>query len=318
MKAAVVTEFGEPPRHTDAPEPVASSAGEVVVDVLAAALSPRVRSQADGSHYTSTGELPLIPGIDGVGRLPGGGLVYFLLPDTNKGAMAQRVAIDLRRSVSLPTNADPIMIAAVMNPAMASWVALRERVTFRRGQNVLILGATGAAGRAAVRVAHHLGAGNIVAAGRRAERIHDLAESGASRIVELDGDPATVAEHLAEAGRDADIVLDFLWGQPTHDALYAIIPRRVRDEQPLTWVQIGSVAGPESSIPSAALRAVNLQLVGSGQGSVEPRAYRDEVETLAREALNGTFDVAIRPVPLSNVQSAWADSGTTERIVIVP
>jgi NADPH:quinone reductase-like Zn-dependent oxidoreductase len=43
---------------------------EVVVEVLAAALHPRVRSQANGSHYTSTGRLPLVPGIDAVVRDP--------------------------------------------------------------------------------------------------------------------------------------------------------------------------------------------------------------------------------------------------------
>lgn len=318
MKAAVVTAFGENPRYTDAPEPTASGRNEVVVDVLAAALSPRVRSQAAGSHYTSTGELPMIPGIDGVGRLPDGLPVYFLLPDTDKGAMAERVTIDLRRSVPLPENADPVMIAAVMNPAMASWVALRRRVTFRRGQSVLILGATGNAGRAAVQVAQRLGAGDIIAAGRRADRMHDLARYGATHLVELDGDPETVTRHLAEAGKDVDVVLDFLWGEPTRTALDAIVPHRTRDEQPLTWIQIGSAAGLESSIPSAALRAVDLRLLGSGQGSVEPHAYRTEVEALAREVLTGTFATTARKVPLSEVESAWADSGGTERIVIVP
>lgn len=55
--------------------PRADGEHERVVDVLAAGLHPRVRSSADGSHYTSGGELPLIPGIDGVGRMPEGDLV---------------------------------------------------------------------------------------------------------------------------------------------------------------------------------------------------------------------------------------------------
>lgn len=229
MKAAVVTTYGEPPRCLDAPEPVVVGPDEVVVEVLAAALSPRVRSQAAGSHYTSTGELPLVPGIDGVGRMPDGGLVYFLLPPTTHGSMAQRVAVDLRRSVPLPQDADPVQIAATMNPAMASWVALRQRMTFRPGSRVLVLGATGNAGRAAVTVARYLGAGSVVAAGRKVERIADLARpedsgSGVTELLELDGEPDDVAGRLAEAGKDADVVLDFLWGEPTSRALYAIIP----------------------------------------------------------------------------------------------
>jgi NADPH:quinone reductase-like Zn-dependent oxidoreductase len=67
MKAAVVTAFNTPPHYADLPEPVAHGKDEMVVEVLAAGLHPRVRSQADGSHYTSTGVLPLVnrPGLLG-------------------------------------------------------------------------------------------------------------------------------------------------------------------------------------------------------------------------------------------------------------
>jgi len=314
MRAAVVSGYGEHPRLGDVPEPEVSGPDEAVVEVLAAALSPRVRSQAAGSHYTSTGELPLVPGIDGVGRLPSGEPVYFLLPDTNRGAMAERVTVDLRRTVRLPAGADPVRIAAVMNPAMASWVALRRRAGFQPGQSVMILGATGNSGRCAVQVAKRLGAREIVAVGRGVERMRDLVGQGATRIVGLD---ESAERDLADAGKEVDVVLDFLWGGPTRKALYAIIPNRSREEQLLTWIQIGSVAGLESSIPSAALRAVNLRIIGSGQGSVEPRAYRDEIASLATEILAGAIAVDARPVPLDEVESAWAETDG-ERIVFVP
>ncbi len=130
MRAAVVTSFGTPPAYQDFPTPT-PQAPQVLVDVIAAGLHPRVRSQADGSHYTSSGELPLVPGIDGVGRTPDGTLRYFLLPETTMGAMAEQTVVDLRRSVVLPSDSDPVLIAAAMNPAMSSWIALRRRVTFR-------------------------------------------------------------------------------------------------------------------------------------------------------------------------------------------
>lgn len=76
MKAALVTSFGAPPRYADVEEPTASGPADVVINVLAAGLHPRVRSQADGSHYTSTGALPLVPGIGGVGRGADGRLRY--------------------------------------------------------------------------------------------------------------------------------------------------------------------------------------------------------------------------------------------------
>lgn len=318
MQAAIVTTFGEPPRYADAAEPETTSSDEVVVEVLASALSPRVRSQAAGSHYTSGDDLPLIPGIDGVGRLPDGGLVYFLLPDTNKGAMAERTTVDLRRAVPLPADADPVQLAAVMNPAMASWVALRQRIQFRSGQSVLVLGATGNAGRCAVQVARRLGASQITAVGRGADRMNDLTDIGATRVIDLEADPAAASHELADAGKDVDVVIDLLWGEPTKDALYAIVPNRIDDAQLLTWIQIGSVAGLESPIPSAALRAINLQVIGSGQGSVASRDYRTEIGALADEILAGTFDVTARTVPLSEIEAAWADTSSTERIVIVP
>ena len=81
MHAAVVRSFDRPPRYEHVEAPHASGPHELVVDVLAAGLHPRVRSTANGSHYTTTGELPLIPGIDGVGRTADGDLLYFVLPD---------------------------------------------------------------------------------------------------------------------------------------------------------------------------------------------------------------------------------------------
>lgn len=202
-----------------------------------------------------------------------------------------------------------------MNPAMASWVALRRRIKFSRGQNLLILGATGNAGRCAVQVAKHLGAAQIIAVGRGAERIRDLTSSARAGT---SSDDESVKHERADAGKDIDVVLDFLWGEPTKNALYAIIPNRTNDEQLLTWIQIGAVAGLEAPISSAALRALNLQLIGSGQGSVPPRDYRDEIEELAGEVFKGTFETAARPIPLSEVEAAWADTTSAERIVIVP
>lgn len=208
MKAALVTSFDTPPRCAEVPEPVAGD-HEVVVDVLAAGLHPRVRSQADGSHYTSSGEPPLVPGVDGVGRDPEGRLRYFILPDTVLGSMAERTVVDLRRSVVLPDDADPVRLAAAMNPAMSSWIALRQRIRFEAGQQVLVLGATGSAGRLAIEVARLFGAGRIVAAARNADLLAELPALGATDAIVLGR--SDTAERLAEAAADVDVVLDYVW-----------------------------------------------------------------------------------------------------------
>lgn len=71
MQAAVVTSFQESPHFLPFEVPAPRGEHEVIAEVLAVGLHPRVRSGATGSHYTSTDQLPLIPGIDGVGRLAG-------------------------------------------------------------------------------------------------------------------------------------------------------------------------------------------------------------------------------------------------------
>ncbi|HXW35639.1 MAG TPA: hypothetical protein VEJ87_13755 [Acidimicrobiales bacterium] len=130
MKAAVVNDFSQPPRYQDFPDPVASGSDEVVVEVLAAGLHPRVRSQASGSHYTSSGELPLIPGVDAVVRDPEGKFRYTILDDTTLGTMTDKTVMQIDRSILLPDKVDPVVVAAAMNPGMSSWVALRRRVDF--------------------------------------------------------------------------------------------------------------------------------------------------------------------------------------------
>jgi NADPH:quinone reductase-like Zn-dependent oxidoreductase len=317
MRAAVVTAFDAPPTCLPFADPVPTGPDDALVDVLAAGLHPRVRSQASGAHYTSTDELPLIPGIDGVGRLrDGGGLVYFVLPDTPHGSMAEQVVIDRRRSIPLPDDSDPLLVAAAMNPAMSSWIALRRRALLQPGQAVFVLGATGNAGRLAVQVAKHLGAGRVVAAGR-GPRLTDLPALGADHVIDLTSDPDRVAAELGEQAGDVDIALDYLWGAPTEQALVPLLRGRTDRGRALDWVQIGAVAGPTMALPSAALRSTNLRVMGSGQGSVTPAGILAELPALVDEVNRGTFAVDPRPVPLADVAEAWA-TPSGGRVVITP
>jgi NADPH:quinone reductase-like Zn-dependent oxidoreductase len=307
MRAAVVSRFDLPPHIEAVPEPVAGP-DEVVVDLVAAGLHPRVRSQADGSHYTSTDELPLVPGVDGVGRMPDGSLRYFVLEDTVHGSFAERVAIDPRRSIALPDGVDPLLIAAGMNPAMSSWIALRRRIDLRPGARVVVLGATGNAGRLAVPIARRLGASAVVAVARDAAR---LAEAGADAVGVL-GDPG-----LGPAVAEADVVLDYLWGEPAAAVMAALVTARSDRGRPVDWVQIGSVAGGVAPIPSAALRASGLRLVGSGQGSVGGREILAELPALVAELATGALPVAVRAIPLAELEGAWAEPADPARRPVV-
>jgi NADPH:quinone reductase-like Zn-dependent oxidoreductase len=313
MYAAVVTSFDAPPSYREFPTPTPQGASEVLVDVVASGLHRRVRSQADGSHYTSTDELPLVPGVDGVGRMPDGTLRYFALRDTTAGAMAEQTVIDLRQSFELPEGTDPVLVAAAMNPAMSAWVALRRRIDFQAGQSVLVLGATGSSGQMAVQVAKRLGAGHVIAAGRDPQRLAELPELGADSVVRLGEGPG-----LGDVAADVDVVIDYLWGQVTVDAMIAIATNRADDTRPLTWIEIGAVAGPTAAIPSAALRALPLQIVGSGQGSVSTGGILAELPALVDEIASGALRIDVRAVPLRDVTAAWQDAGSAGRIVLTP
>ena len=320
MHAAVVRQFDHPPRYEEFTLPVPSGDRQEFVDVLASGLHPRVRSQANGSHYTSTNGLPLIPGIDGVGRRPDGSLVYFILPDTVYGAMAEHTVIDTRRSIPLPAREDPVRLAAAMNPGMSSWVALQQRVTFTPGQSVLVFGATGSAGQLAVQIAKHLGAGPVVGAGRGEDRLAALRGLGADDTVDLAATPDVVAHELAAKAADVDVVLDYLWGRPAESAVIPLLAGRGDRTRPISWVQIGAVAGPTMNLPSAALRQANVHFLGSGQGSVSVAGYLDTLPALAAEIDRGSFAIDAVARPLADVESAWNApmSGSTGRIVLTP
>jgi NADPH:quinone reductase-like Zn-dependent oxidoreductase len=318
MSAAVVRSFDQPPHYEQFEAPTAGD-GQVVVEVLAAGLHPRVRTGAAGQHYSSSGTLPMIPGVDGVGMRPDGKRVYFVAADDVVGTMAQRAVIDVRRAIELPDAVDVERVAAAMNPAMSSWVALRRRVPIEAGQSVLVLGATGNAGTMAVQVAKRLGAGRVVGAGRDADRLAALPAVGADAVVRLTEDAAATAAGLSAAAADVDIVLDYLWGPPAHAAMIALLTGRADRSRALDWIQIGATAGPDLALPAAALRSTNVRIQGNGQGAVSPKAYLAELPSLVEEIDAGAIAVSAVTAPLCDVTEVWARPDVPgERDVLIP
>jgi NADPH:quinone reductase-like Zn-dependent oxidoreductase len=319
MNAAVVTSFAEPPRYQAFDTPLPEGGHEVLADVLAVGLHPRVRSGASGAHYTSTGELPFVPGIDGVARLPDGRRAYFVGAETAFGTMAEKTIVDTRRIVALPDGADVVKVAAAMNPAMSSWVALRRRVPLEAGQNVLILGVTGNAGQMAVQIAKRLGAGRVIGAGRDQERLREALDLGADQVVALSDDPRVSAASIAEAASEVDLVIDYLWGLPAQETIPALLMKRSDRSRALNWIQIGSVAGPTIELPSVALRSANFRLQGNGQGAVSLRAYLAELPSLVDEITAGGLKVRTLTAGLRDVEAAWTRrTAPGERMVVLP
>jgi NADPH:quinone reductase-like Zn-dependent oxidoreductase len=319
MNAAVVTSFDEPPHYQKWDAPISSTSHEEVVKVLAVGLHPRVRSGASGAHYTSSGRLPMIPGVDAVGERSNGKRIYFVVDDNVMGTMAEQAIVDFRRAVDLPDNVNVEKIAAAMNPAMSAWIALRRRVPIVRGQSVLVLGATGNAGSMAVQVAKRLGASRVVGAGRDAVRLSALATMGVDAIVPLTDDADATATALGAVAANVDIVLDYLWGAPAQDAMTTLLTQREDRSHELNWIQIGAVAGPTIELPSVLLRSTNFRLLGNGQGAVSATAYRAELPSLVEEIDAGTLNINVRIEPLAAVEVVWRERASSNaRLVFVP
>lgn len=313
MKAAVVRGPGQPPVYAEMPAPAAGK-DEVVVRVTAAALSQVARSRASGTHYSSSGRFPFVPGVDGVGRLKDGRRVCFMLPSAPNGAMAEETVVAKSHLVPVPHALDDVTAAAIANPGVSSWAALSERAKLRRGETVLVNGATGIAGRLAVQIARLLGAKRVIATGRRAEA---LAELGADLTIVLDDDRAAMEDRFkaAFAGR-VDVVIDYLWGTSAETMIIAAA-KAAPEGVPLRIVQIGAASGQEIALHSAVLRSSSIQLMGSGLGSVPPARFRACVAALLKAAVPAGLKIATRPVSLAEIGHYWNAPDDGRRIVFV-
>jgi NADPH:quinone reductase-like Zn-dependent oxidoreductase len=317
MKAAVVYKAGQAPSYGEFAEPTPAP-GKKIVRVSAAAISQLTKARASGTHYSASGALPLVPGIDGVGTDESGARVYFILPEMPYGAMAERTVVDARHCFAIPEALDDVTAAAMANPGMSSWAALNERAHLRAGETVLINGATGASGRLAIQIAKHLGAKTVIATGRQSKAFDDLRRLGADAVVPLTQEREALekdfAQHLAQG---VDVVLDYLWGASAETMIVAAA-KRGREGVPIRYVQIGSIGGANVTLPGAALRSSALQLMGSGIGSVSFVKLLAAVKSVLEAAPAAGFEVATRAMPLAEVSQAWGVDDSAARIVLTP
>jgi NADPH:quinone reductase-like Zn-dependent oxidoreductase len=314
VKAAIVEQAGRKPVYGDFKEPV-PSAGENLIAVAAAALSPVVKARASGTHYSSSGDFPIGVGIDGVGRLDDGRRVHFFLPRAPYGSMAEKVVVSSSQCTSVPDGLDDITAAAIAVPGMSSWVALKERAKFVAGETVLVNGATGASGRLAVQVAKYLGAKKVIATGRQAAALQSIKALGADETIPLVENRDALENAFKEqfAG-GVDVVLDYLWGQSAECLLTAA--SKAGTGAPMSFIQIGTAGGTNITLPGAILRSHPIELMGSGLGSVPINRIVGAIEQVLRAAVAGHFEIATKPIPLSEVEHVWSSDGHMPRVVV--
>jgi len=315
MKAAIVVEPGKRPFYGEFAAPVPET-GEVLVTVNTSALSHVVKSRASGTHYSSSGDLPFVVGIDGVGRLDDGRRVYFVLPRAPFGSMSEKTAVRASQCVPLPDDLDDVTAAAIANPGMSAWAAFKERAQLKAGESVLVNGATGTAGRLAVQIAKHMGARRVVATGRNADALKSVSALGADVTIPLGdaGDEFEDALREQFGGDGIDVVLDYLWGQSAERVIVAGA-KAGKESVPIRFVQIGAMSAPTISLPSAALRSSAILLMGSGINSIALDRIVGSIGELMQATVPGGFKIATKVVPLSAVEDAWAAADSLPRTV---
>jgi NADPH2:quinone reductase len=320
MHAAVLHRIGTLPRYQEFPEPLASEKNsEVIVHVHAASLKPFDKQLASGSHYTSCRELPCVCGSDGVGHLDDGQRVFFGGPRPPHGAMAQRTVVPRALTFPVPENVNDETAAALPNPGVSAWLSLVYRAKLQRGENVLVLGATGVTGKLAVRIAKLLGAARVVAAGRNQQALNALCDVGADATISLLMPAAELSEAFRrEAGPSGfQVVIDYVWGRPTEVFLAAITRREFAViESETRFVQAGESAAPTITLPAAVLRSTALTILGTA-GIPAREVLVEALQQVMAYAAKGDLHIDTERVSLADIENAWQRDQPGRRLVVM-
>lgn len=319
MKAAVLHEVGGIPRYEDFPDPVAGD-DEVIIDVKAVAVENVDKAIVAGTHYTSekyTGRLPMIPAFDGIGALPDGTLVGFGGIRPPYGALAEKTVVPHNSYRPIPDGIDPAVVTVMASAITA--MSMRTAAGFVPGETVLVQGATGVAGRLAVKVARLLGAGRIVATGRDDDRLREVQAIGADTVINTAvSDEALERAYLDAGGDGYDVILDYLWGRPSEILLRGLVPRSFGFGKPTRVVQIGESAGADLTLAASSLRTSGVEIYGAAKG-FDPQTIDEVYQQVVTWTRSGELTFDVEKVPLSDIETAWQRTDLHgRRLVVMP
>ncbi|WP_329064220.1 quinone oxidoreductase family protein [Amycolatopsis sp. NBC_01480] len=299
------------------------TAGTTLIAVAAAPLNPLDLLIASGSFHSVRHEAPYVPGSECVGVVlesdahAPGSWVYaecHAAPAT-PGAFADRVLVADADVLPLPHSIDPVLAAAVGNAGTAAYMPLMEIAGLRRGETVLVLGATGAVGQLAVQIARRAGAERVIGVGRDHTALQRVLVLGADAVVALHPDESRddLAARLRGAAGPVDVVLDGIYGVPLEAALQVCAPRaRV--------VNIGDLAGPTAQVPAGSMRGKQLVMSGFAGLHVSLRDKQPALTWLWSAISRGELHLATRVFPLDEAPAAWRTQSDSPhaKCVVVP
>jgi NADPH:quinone reductase-like Zn-dependent oxidoreductase len=322
VRAAVLREHGAAPQVEQRARPDAA-AGQVLVDVAAAPITPLDVLCATGTSYFGPPALPYVPGVQGVGTvleadgLAAGTPVWFATSAgmaPGDGSLATVVRVPERDVVALEHDVAPVLVAALGLSAVAAERALLGRGALQPGETVVVLGAGGVVGQVAVQLARLHGAARVVAGCRSDTAAERALRAGAAAVVRLDTDDvAELAARFTDAcGGAAQLVVDPLFGVPAAAAALAL-------SEGGRLVNLGSSAGPTAVLDSAALRSRSLSVLGYTNNALTQDERRAALSAVVAHAARGELVVDHEVVALSEVAAAWRRQaqGRADRRLVV-
>ena len=323
MQAAVLHKHATPPEHSQWSIPERGK-GQALVRVLAAPISPLDLLCASGTSYFGAPKLPYIPGTQGVGiimeadTLAPARRVWFSCDAGMKpgdGSMAQYCVIEETAALALPDEVEDDLVASLGLSAIAAWMALTWRGRLQSGEQVLVLGASGAVGQVAVQAARLLGAGRVIAASRDRDGRALALSRGADAAVDLSGDDVDeISKRIAAAcAGPLHLVIDPVWGLPAEAAA-----RVLASEGRL--VNIGSAAGASARFESAIVRSRLHTILGYTNNALTNEQKARALTQILAHAAAGRCTVEREIVPLERVAEAWQRQAAFARrkFILVP
>ncbi len=322
MKALLCKEWGPPESLTveevDTPEP---GPGQVRVRVHAASVNfPDVLIVQN--KYQFKPELPFSPGSDiaGVVTAAGEGAAFKpgdrVMGSLGWGGFAEEAVGDASRLSPLPDGVDYDIAAAFPMVYGTSYHAVIDRGELKAGQTMLVLGAAGGVGLAAVEIGKALGA-RVIAAASSDEKLQVCKAHGADDLINYaEGDFRAKLKEICPDG--PDVIYDPVGGELTEQSFRSIGWRG-------RHLVVGFAAGDIPRIPINLMLLKGASMVGVFWGAAvkkEPKAFRSDMDALFRWLKEGRIKPEISArYPLSQAAKAISDLENRRavgKIVVVP
>jgi len=218
MKAIYITEFGGPEvmKYVDLPEPVPAGS-QVLLDVTVIGINYADTHQTENS-YLSTQKLPLIPGMEVVGKMPDGSRVLALAAS---GGYCQKTLVNPKTVIALPDKVSDGQALAMMVQGSTAHIILKKMGQIKAGESVVIHAGAGGVGSVAIQLAKLWGA-FVIAVTSSDEKKKLCLDLGADVVVDANEADLTAALIKANNGKGVDLILEMVGGSTLDQSLEAL------------------------------------------------------------------------------------------------